>query len=151
VRRRRVLGGAHLESATLTRYVGLAAGTAARVSAGGPDASSDRAFTIDDLIASGRRGDEQAMAALQATARYLGIGLGAIVNILNPDRCSSAARSPRRGTSSKPPCARGSQSAHLTPAAALADIVVVGGDEHPRLRGAAMLVSAPAFAAPVVA
>jgi hypothetical protein len=39
----------------------------------------------------------------------------------------------------------------LTPAAAGTDIVTVSADEHPRLRGAAMLVTAPVFAAPVVA
>ena len=39
----------------------------------------------------------------------------------------------------------------LTPAAASTDIVIVSAEEHPRLRGAAMLVAAPTFAAPVVA
>jgi len=39
----------------------------------------------------------------------------------------------------------------LTPAACSTDIVVVSAEEHPRLRGAAMLVAAPTFAAPVVA
>ena len=39
----------------------------------------------------------------------------------------------------------------LTPAAASTDIVIVSAEEYPRLQGAAMLVTAPAFAAPVVA
>ena len=39
----------------------------------------------------------------------------------------------------------------LTPTAASTDIVIVSAQEHPRLRGAAMLVAAPTFAAPVVA
>ena len=39
----------------------------------------------------------------------------------------------------------------LTPAAAPTDIVIVSAEEHPRLRGAAMLVAAPTFAAPAVA
>ena len=39
----------------------------------------------------------------------------------------------------------------LTPAAAPTDIVIVSAEEHPRLRGAAMLVAAPIFAAPAVA
>src|SRR5438034_1304844 len=143
---------AHISNpATLTRYVGLAAGAGARPSAVGPDASSDRPFTIDDLIASGRRGDEQAMAALQATARYLGIGLGAIVNILNPDRLFVGGEIAAAWDLIEATVRAGLAERALTPAAALADIVIVGGDEHPRLRGAAMLVSAPAFAAPVVA
>ena len=39
----------------------------------------------------------------------------------------------------------------LTPAAAETDIRPVTATEYPRLRGAAALVAAPAFAAPVVA
>ena len=39
----------------------------------------------------------------------------------------------------------------LTPAASATDIVIVSAEEHPRRRGAAMLVAAPAFAAPVMA
>jgi len=45
----------------------------------------------------------------------------------------------------------GVQSRELTPAEAGTDIVTVSAEEHPRLRGAAMLVAALAFAAPVVA
>jgi hypothetical protein len=39
----------------------------------------------------------------------------------------------------------------LTPAAAATDIRAVPASEYPRLQGAAALVAAPAFAAPVVA
>ena len=39
----------------------------------------------------------------------------------------------------------------LTPAAASTDIFPVAATEYPRLQGAAALVAAPAFAAPVVA
>ena len=39
----------------------------------------------------------------------------------------------------------------LTPAAAGTEIRPVAATEHPRLQGAAALVAAPAFAAPVVA
>ncbi len=39
----------------------------------------------------------------------------------------------------------------LTPAAAATELRVVAATEHPRLQGAAALVIAPAFAAPVVA
>ncbi len=143
---------AHISNlATLTRYGGLAARTGTPRSAGAPDAASDRPFTIDDLIVSARRGDLQAMAALQATARYLGIGLGAIVNILNPDRLFVGGEIAAAWDLIEATVRAGLAERALTPAAAVADIVIVGGDEHPRLRGAAMLVSAPAFAAPVVA
>jgi hypothetical protein len=39
----------------------------------------------------------------------------------------------------------------LTPAAAATELRIVTPTEHPRLQGAAALVIAPAFAAPVVA
>src|SRR5713226_2407947 len=68
---------AHISNlATLTRYFGR------------PDdvpADGDQPFTIDDLIARARAGDGKAVAALQATARYLGLGLGGVVNIINPE------------------------------------------------------------------
>ena len=69
---------AHISNlATLTRYFGRAPHG---------DGRGDRPFTIDDLIARARTGDGKAVAALQATARYLGLGLGSIVNIMDPDR-----------------------------------------------------------------
>src|SRR5262249_31086072 len=42
-------------------------------------------LTIDEVIARARSGDDEAIATLQTTARYLGVGLGGIVNTINPD------------------------------------------------------------------
>ena len=42
------------------------------------------AMTIDDLIARARGGDAKALAALLSTARYLGLGLGSVVNAIDP-------------------------------------------------------------------
>ena len=114
-------------------------------------ASTPAALTIDDLIALARGGDARALAALQATARYLGIGLGAVVNILNPDSIFISGEITGAWDLIEDQVRAGLAERALTPAAALADIVIVGAEAHPRLRGAAMLVSAPAFAAPVVA
>src|SRR5436853_4082514 len=44
------------------------------------------AFTIDDLIARARTNDAKALAALQSTARYLGLGLASIINAIDPAR-----------------------------------------------------------------
>ena len=41
-------------------------------------------MTIDDLIARARGGDAKALAALLSTARYLGLGLGSVVNAIDP-------------------------------------------------------------------
>jgi predicted NBD/HSP70 family sugar kinase len=39
---------------------------------------------IDDLVAAAEAGNEDALASLRALARWLGIGLAALVNVLNP-------------------------------------------------------------------
>src|SRR4026209_1696582 len=43
-------------------------------------------FTVEDLIVRARAGDAKAIAALEATARYLGLGLASIVNVVDPAR-----------------------------------------------------------------
>jgi N-acetylglucosamine repressor len=134
---------AHISNlATLTRYFGRAP----RVSA-----VADPVFTIDDLVARARTGDGKASAALQATAHYLGLGLGGVVNIIDPD-CVFIGGEIVAGWDLIESTVRAALAERaLTPAAAATDLVTVSAEEHPRLRGAAMLVTAPAFAAPIVA
>jgi N-acetylglucosamine repressor len=127
--------------ATITRYVGH----------GGPASGATSTLTIEDVVARARTGDGKASAALQASARYLGLGLGGVVNIIDPDCVFIsgeivAAWDVIEGTVRAALAERA-----LTPAAADTPLVAVSAGEHPRLRGAAMLVTAPAFAAPVVA
>jgi predicted NBD/HSP70 family sugar kinase len=134
---------AHISNlATLTRYFGRAPQLAA---------AADQAFTIDDLIARARSGDGKAIAALQASARYLGLGLGAIVNIIDPDCVFIGGEITTAWDLIESTVRAALAERALTPAASTTDIVIVSAEEHPRLRGAAMLVAAPAFAAPVVA
>jgi predicted NBD/HSP70 family sugar kinase len=131
--------------ATLARYFGRP------IKAEGPEDAAHRAFTIEDLIARARSGDAKAVAALEATARYLGLGLASIVNAVDPacvyvggeitaawDLIAGAVRTALAERT-------------LTPAAAETELRPVPGHEHSRLHGAAALVAAPAFAAPVVA
>jgi predicted NBD/HSP70 family sugar kinase len=130
--------------ATLARYFG-------RPVRFGPQDVGERQFTVEDLVARARGGDARALAALDATARYLGLGLASVINVLNPtcvyvggeitlawDLIEATVRT-----------ALGERA--LTPAAAATEIRPVAAAEHPRLQGAAALVIAPAFAAPVVA
>jgi predicted NBD/HSP70 family sugar kinase/DNA-binding XRE family transcriptional regulator len=130
--------------ATLARYFGRPAHT-------GPQDASHRHFTVEDLIARARGGDAKAIAAIEATARYLGLGLASVINALDPacvfvggeitlawDLIEGAVRAALAERA-------------LTPAAAATEIRPVAATEHPRLQGAAALVTAPAFAAPVVA
>ena len=133
---------AHISNlSTLTRYFGRAPSAA----------DPHHPFTVDDLIARARSGDARALAALQTTARYLGLGLGGIVNVINPDRIFIGGEITTAWDLIDRTVRSALAERALTPVAARTDILTVSADEHPRLRGAAMLVTAPAFAAPVVA
>jgi predicted NBD/HSP70 family sugar kinase len=134
---------AHISNlATLTRYAGRSLLA---------PAAGDSPFTIDDLIARARGGDGKAVAALQASARYLGLGLGGVINIINPDCVFIGGEIVAAWDLVESTVHAALAERALTPAAAATDLVTVPAERHPRLRGAALLVTAPAFAAPVVA
>jgi N-acetylglucosamine repressor len=131
--------------ATLARYFGRTAAPA------GPERADHRQFSIEDLISRARAGDAKALAALESTARYLGLGLASVTNALDPSRVYiggeiTLAWDLIEGTVRSALAERA-----LTAAAAETDIRPVAAGEYPRLQGAAALVAAPAFAAPVVA
>ena len=131
--------------ATIARYFNRPA------EAAGPVPSEQQGFTIEDLIARARNGDPKAVSALQATARYLGLGLASVIHALNPGRIYIGGEI----TSAWDLIGDMVQSAMaeraLTTAATSTPIKPVSASEYPRLQGAAALVGAPAFAAPVVA
>jgi predicted NBD/HSP70 family sugar kinase len=128
--------------ATLTRYFGRAHE---------PGSADHRRFTVEDLIARARSGDAKAVAAVQATARYLGLGLASIVNALDPACVCIGGEITLAWDLVEGPMRAALAERALTPAAAETEIRPVPATEHPRLQGAAALVTAPAFAAPVVA
>jgi predicted NBD/HSP70 family sugar kinase len=108
-------------------------------------------LTVDDLIARARSGDGKAVAALQSTARYLGLGLGALVNAIDPGRIYIGGEITAAWDMIEETVRAGLLERALTPAAGNTEVQIVPLEQYPRLRGAAALVSAPAFAAPVVA
>jgi predicted NBD/HSP70 family sugar kinase len=108
-------------------------------------------LTIDDLIARARGGDLKARAAVQATGRYLGVGLALIVNGFDPAAVFVGGEITAAWDLIEPPMLEAFAERALTPAVAATPIRPVPPIEHPRLKGAAALVTAPAFAAPVVA
>ena len=131
--------------ATLARYFGRAA------EASGPVPSEQKAFTIEDLIARARGGDAKAAAALQATARYLGLGLASVINALDPARVFIGGEITAAWDLIDSTVRAALAERTLTPAAASTPLKPVSSATYPRLQGAAALVTAPAFAAPVVA
>ena len=131
--------------ATIARYFGRSAETS------GPVPAEQQGFTMEDLIARARMGDTKAAAALQATARYLGLGLASVINALDPARIYIGGEITTAWDLIGETVRAGLAERTLTPAASATPIRPVSASEYPRLQGAAALVGAPAFAAPVVA
>lgn len=131
--------------ATMARYFG-------RPMPGGEcDDAVDPPCTMDDLFARARDGDAKAQAALESTGRYIGLGLASIVNAIDPALVYvggeiTAVWDLLAGTIRAAMAER-----TLTESAARTELRPVPVTEHSRLHGAAALVAAPAFAAPVVA
>ena len=131
--------------ATLSRYFGR------NLAEQKPRASETVAFTIDDLIARARAGDAKALAALNSTARYLGLGLASIINVIDPARIYIGGEIVTAWSMIEPIVRSALRERTLTDFGGATEIHVVAADDHPRLRGAVALVAAPAFAAPMVA
>ncbi len=131
--------------ATLSRYFGRNPNESKPVSA------ESASFTIEDLIARARQGDGKALAALQSTARYLGLGLASIINAVDPGRIYIGGEIIAAWDLMESAVKAALAERALTGFAARTEIRTVSVDEHPRLRGAVALVAAPAFAAPMVA
>jgi predicted NBD/HSP70 family sugar kinase len=131
--------------ATLSRYFGRQLQDATLLPA------EIATFTIDDLIARARAGDAKAVAAIQSTARYLGLGLASIINAIDPTRIYIGGEITTAWDLIEATVRAALAERTLTPDAGNPDIRIVSALDYPRLRGAAALVAAPAFAAPAVA
>jgi N-acetylglucosamine repressor len=129
--------------ATLARYFGRATDRS------GPTRLEQRHFTVEDLIARARARDAKASAALEATARYLGLGLASVINVLDPARVYVGGEITLAWDLIESTVRAALAERALTADAAETDIRPVAATEYPRLRGAAALVAAPAFATPV--
>jgi N-acetylglucosamine repressor len=131
--------------ATLSRYFGKS------LSRGRPVPAEVASLSVDDLVARARAGDGKAMAAIQSTARYLGLGLASVVNAVDPVRIFLSGEITAAWDLIEETVRAGLRERTLEPVRTQADIVIIRQQDNPRLRGAAALVAAPAFAAPVVA
>jgi N-acetylglucosamine repressor len=113
-------------------------------------ASNIKSLSMADLIGRARTGDGKAMRALLSTARFMGLGLSAIINILNPDVIFLAGEIIDVWDLLEDSVMSAIEERVLTERSAKTRIQL-STSEHPRLRGAAALLAAPAFAAPRVA
>jgi predicted NBD/HSP70 family sugar kinase len=131
--------------ATLSRYFGR------NLREAKPVAAEVATITIEDLIVRARAGDAKAIAAIEATARYLGLGLASIVNAVDPARIYIGGEIIAAWDLIEADVRAALAERALSPDAARTEIRVVSLEDQPRLRGAAALVTAPAFAAPPIA
>ena len=131
--------------ATLSRYFGH------DLSEARPRDAETAIFTVEDLIARARAGDAKALAAINSTARYLGLGLASIINSLDPSRIYIGGEITTAWSLIEPIVRGAVRERTLTDFGGTTEIHIVPAEEHPRLRGAVALVAAPAFAAPMVA
>src|SRR5712671_6187614 len=104
------------------------------------------ALTVDDLIARARGGDGKALAALLSTARYLGLGLGSVVNAIDPSHIYIGGEITAAWDLIEATVRAGLAERALTSFAGATPIVVVPAEQYPRLRGAAALIAARSFA-----
>lgn len=104
-----------------------------------------------DVIARARAGDRKALSALETTARYLGLGLAGIAHTINPASIYIGGEITTAWDLIGDRVHLALAERALVPKWALKSLIKVTTGEQPRLRGAAMLVAAPVFAAPAVA
>jgi predicted NBD/HSP70 family sugar kinase len=134
--------------ATLARYFGR---NLSKLNPNSLREAGQSSFTVLDLIARARNGDAKAIVAIQTTARFLGLGLATIINVINPDTIYLAGEITTAWDLIESIVREALTERVLTEAAARTPLYVTSAQEHPRLRGAAALIAAPTFAAPRVA
>jgi N-acetylglucosamine repressor len=132
--------------ATLKRYLGRDL-TPAQTR----DLLHSSGLTVNDVIARARAGEPRAAAALDETARFLGVGLATVINALNPAQIIVGGELTAAWDRIAPIVQAEVVKRALTVAASLTPIIPEASGVSPRLRGATALVTAPVFAAPQVA
>jgi len=108
-------------------------------------------LTVEDLIVRARGGDGRALAALLSTARYLGLGLGSVVNAIDPSQVYIGGEITTAWDLIEATVRAGLAERALTSSAGATPITIVPSEQYPRLRGAAALVAASSFAKGLVA
>ncbi|MFW6331416.1 MAG: ROK family protein, partial [Gemmatimonadota bacterium] len=107
--------------------------------------------SIGDVVRLAGEGDECGEQAVMATARYLGMGVAAVINVLNPEVVIVGGEIARVWRLVEPSIREQVSARTLTAAAAATPIVPELSHGQQRLRGATALIMAPIFAAPQLA
>ena len=134
------------DPATVARYLGMAF-EGRRTHA----AVRESEVGVANVVQRARAGDEGARAALEATGSYLGIGLAGIINALDPARIVVGGEITSGWDLVEESVRANVACQTLTDAAAHTPIEIDPDYMETRVRGAAALVVASAFAAPRIA
>jgi len=134
--------------ATLSRYFGW---NLSKLSPNKLRDAKPGSFTVLDLIARARGGDSKAMAALQSTARFMGLGLATVVNTINPECIYLDGEITTAWDLIEATVTIALRERVLTEKGGRTPLRIASKQDYPRLRGAAALIAAPTFAAPRVA
>jgi predicted NBD/HSP70 family sugar kinase len=129
--------------ATIARYVGS--------DPSWPASAAPAAVTVEGIIARARGGEERALMTLRETAVYIAKGFATIVKAIDPSRIYVGGEITMAWDLIAPALRGTLRGETLLREGGETEILIVPLGEHPRLRGAAALVSSSAFAAPVVA
>jgi predicted NBD/HSP70 family sugar kinase len=106
---------------------------------------------VGDIVERARGGEARALDTLRETGFYLGRGLATVIKAVDPRRVYIEGEITAAWDLIEPAVREALRDQALIGEAGETEIRIVPMGEHPRLRGAAALVSTPAFAAPIVA
>jgi N-acetylglucosamine repressor len=129
--------------AIVARYQGADLSWAGKAEPTGP--------TIKEIVARARANEGRALETFRETAYYLARGFATIVKAIDPGRIYVGGEITMAWDLMASTVREAMRELSLTRETGETDIRIVPLGEHPRLRGAAALVSTPAFAAPAVA
>jgi predicted NBD/HSP70 family sugar kinase len=116
-----------------------------------PAAAVPRELTVADIAARARGGEQRARETLEETACYLGRGLATVIKAYDPRRIYLEGEITVAWALIEETVRGVLREQALIAGTGATEILTVSLGDHPRLRGAAALVSTPAFAAPIVA
>jgi predicted NBD/HSP70 family sugar kinase len=129
--------------ATIARYLGADLSWPGSAALEGPK--------VEEIVARARAGESRAVETLRETGYYLGRGFATIVKAIDPRRVYVGGEITIAWDLIESTVREALREAALVRDTGELEIRTVSLGERPRLRGAAALVSTPAFAAPVVA
>jgi predicted NBD/HSP70 family sugar kinase len=115
-----------------------------------PESAQLHEVSVEEIIERARMGDRRAMETLRETGRQLGRGFATIIKTIDPKRIYLGGEITAAWDLIASTARQAMHEDTLIRDVGETEILIVGLGEHARLRGAAALISTPAFAAPVV-